>query len=430
MLSNMSTELIEIDSAVLRDLLKKRGLTRYDLAQRLEISTKTIQRWLNHSVRRVKLETLMKLAAALETSPEELSKSSPPVTVRTTDRAVEEICSNVFLERVRLTDDWHNYLALLKTIHAGQLSSEQRMLLFKNIGISSFYLSKFRACRLYLEQALELAELLDIPYQQVDILNWISRRAEAMGNFDQALHYLHKVEALLPTQNCMRTLAEYSYIKARVYHHLEQYDQSIGFSRRGLLAEYARQQVPNCMLIALKYWQMGNTYLRMRDFSKARMAYTRLRRASENAGWVRGNAHGNYFLGLLHHFNNSSEAVPYFGKARMLYRHASGTRFCPESAQAEFVYLLISERYTESKVSLLRRLQKTRNTHLYFSMAVLDGLFLAKLHPATFTMRPSFLEKAKDYFRRQNMKRALAVMEALEKKNSITHKELITLYTF
>ncbi|MBO9666216.1 MAG: helix-turn-helix transcriptional regulator [Bdellovibrio sp.] len=426
----MSTELIEIDSAVLRDLLKKRGLTRYDLAQRLEISTKTIQRWLNHSVRRVKLETLMKLAAALETSPEELRKNSPTVSVRTTDRAVEEICSTTFLERIRLTDDWHNYLALLKTIHAGQLSSEQRLLLFKNIGISSFYLAKFRACRLYLEQALELANLLDIPYQQVDILSWTARRAEAMGNFDQALHYLAKVEALLPTQNCMRTLAEYSYIKARVHHHLEQYEQSIGFSRQALLAEYARQNVPNCMLIAVKYWQMGNTYMRLRDFSKARMAYTRLMRASEKAGWVRGNAHGNYFLGLLQHFNDSPLATPYFGKARMLYRHASGTRFCPESSQAEFVYLLISQRYAESKVSLLRRLQKTRNTHLYFSLAVLDGLFLAKLHPATFTMRPSFIEKAKEYFRRQNMKSALQITETLEKKSTITHKELIQLYVF
>ncbi len=432
MITGMSSELIEIDPVALRALLVARGLSRYDLAQKLHISTKTVQRWLNESVRRIRIDTLDKLAMALDVTPERLKKSATSISNRTTNKALEELCSDAFVKRVRTTGDWLHFLNVLKSFNANSLSSEQRLDLSKHIGICSFYLKKFRACRLYLNQAYAIADALDLPMEKLEITSWHAMREQSLGNFREARNHFNKAEVLLKHTIDPTIHAIFYLKKARLLHQTEQYEESITYNKRALILEYKQKTHPNMLNISFKYLQLGVTYLRMHNYSKARTMFLRTLRAAEKAGWVRGICFGHFYLGVIYKISekNSPQVNKHFGKARILHHFSDTHRHDTRAGQIEFLYFLNNHKYEESKNNVIQRFKKTRNSRLHFSYTVLDALILQKLQPSLLNIRVSYIETAKEFFIKNDISYGLKVLELLRKKSALTTQEVFEIYPY
>lgn len=430
MLSYMSSELIEIDPNALRALLRARGFTRYDLAKKLDMSTKTVQRWLNESVRRIRVDTLEKLAAALDVSPEQLKKSTTSIAQRATNKALEELTSRDFVKKIRTNGDWQNYLNILKSFAPHTLSSEQRLDLFKHIGISSYYLRKFRACRMYLNQATDIANTLKLPSEQLDILNWHALREESTGNFVEAQGYFDKAENILAQIEDPLAQALFYYKKGRLLYQMEKYDEALSYSKKSILLEYSSEDSTPMLNIALNYLQLGTTYLRIKNYSKAHAMFIRNVHTAEKAGWVRGIFFAQFYLGLLQEMKNPGSTNSHFGKARMIQKLGSDKRYDHRTAQMEFIYLVLQHRHDEAKHNLTLRLKKNRNSRLHFSYTVLDALFLEKLQPGLLHVRRSYVEVAGDFFKRNHIHQGLALIKTLTDASDIKVSQFLELYPF
>ncbi|QDK45736.1 hypothetical protein DOM22_11560 [Bdellovibrio sp. ZAP7] len=428
----MSNELIEIDSNALRNLLKHHQMSQYDLAVRLDISTKTIQRWMNQSIRRVKPETINKLMEVLGPTAGEIKRDSPALSLRPTDKAVAEICSERSFQSIRLTDDWNRYLEILKSIHTEALSSEQCFVISRNIGISSFYLGKFQAAKIYLSKAMKYAELLQNENHMGDIRNWFARLDEAVGNLFKAEDYLNQNLQNLEKITRPSVLAEYSYVRGRVHLHRWQNAEAEIQLRRGLLTTLKARSKPYPLLAAWMYLHLVHLYLRTKNLPKAQACCRRFLSTAERSGWGRGILLGNYYLGIIEEFKNGSttRSNQYFGKARMMHKCTLVDRYCPLLSQAEFLYFTLKGRYAEARTILAHRLFKTRRAEFYLASTTIDGLLLSKLNPGSHGIRKSMITKAKEYYQTQGIQYPLALIEKLEGRTEVSPQEIAEFYYY
>ncbi|MDG0817813.1 helix-turn-helix domain-containing protein [Bdellovibrio svalbardensis] len=428
----MTTELIEIDSYVLGQMLDKKNLSRQDFADKLGISTKTIQRWINGTVRRVRPDTLGRIAHTLEITPDQLCKSSVPIEMRPINRALEEICKDSFLCRIRVTDEYSSYLKLLKSFSPNELCSAQRMTLYTHIGFTSFYLGKNRASRMYLDEALKIAYSLNMPTKIISILSWSALREDFCGNRHEALSLVERCEDYLKyTNDCSKSRAEYLFRKGHVLYHGEQFAEAIPLIRDSILIEYKQPQ-QNLFALGMKYFHLSECYLRTRDFAKAKAALSKTARIAEKAGWVRGHAYSYFGLGIIGIFEKSDcqSVRASFAKARMLRSYTTSEKINTKAEQREFIYFAIKGQTNEARNLILNNIRFNRRFIHFFASSILDGLFFAKLFPESFSMRPSLIERATDYFEKNNLQRSLNALKLLNSKERISMAEFLELYVF
>jgi transcriptional regulator with XRE-family HTH domain len=428
----MSSELIEIDASALRNLLKHHEMSQYDLAARLEISTKTIQRWMNQSIRRVKPETIAKLCQVLGPDADTIKRDFPALNLRPTDKAVAEICSERSFQSIRLTDDWNRYLEILKSIHTETLSSEQCFVVSRNIGISSFYLGKFQAAKIHLSKAFKYAELLQNEDHKADIRNWSARLEEAVGNLYKADDYLNQNSQILHLITRRSVLAEYSYVRGRVHLHRCQNQDAETQFRQGLLTKLRTRTKPYPLLIAWMYLHLAHLYLRTKNYTKAQVCCLRFLKSAERSGWGRGILLANYYLGITESFKNGSTEASrkYFGKARVMHKNSYVDRFCPLLSQAEFLYFILNAQYDNAKTVLVHRMFKTRNAEFYLASTTIDGLILAKLNPGVQVVRKSMIARAKEYYRTQGIDYPQLLIQRIEERTQITPQEIAEFYYY
>ena len=98
--------------------------------------------------------------------------------------------------------------------------------------------------------------------------------------------------------------------------------------------------------------------------------------------------------------------------------------------QLEFLYYLLTNKIERSKTTLVSRLRNTRNSRLHFSYAVMDGMFLERLHPGTISMRPSHVQSAVEFFTKNKLREAMHVMEYLQKRKKMSEEEFREIYPF
>jgi transcriptional regulator with XRE-family HTH domain len=428
----MSSELIEIDANALRNLLKHHQMSQYDLAVRLDISTKTIQRWMNQSIRRVKPETIEKLFQVLGPTADKIKRDSPVLSLRPTDKAVAEICSERSFQSIRLTDEWNRYLEILKSIHTDTLPTEQCFVISKNIGISSFYLGKFQASKIHLTKALKYAELLQNADHIAGVRNWFARLEEAVGNLFKADDYLNQNQQNLLQISRPSVLAEFSYVRGRVHLARWQNDEAEVQLRQGLLTTLKSRAKPYPLLIAWMYLHLVHLYLRTKKFAKAHACGLRLLKTAERAGWGRGILLANYYLGIIEEFKSGPSALStqYFGKARMMHKCTLVDRYCPLLSQAEFLYYTLKGRYNEARTILAHRLFKTRKAGFYLASTTIDGLLLSKLNPSSHGIRKSMIAKAKEYYQTQGIQYPQMLIQKLEERTQISPQEIAEFYYY
>lgn len=426
----MSLEYIEISPEELRKQLRERGLTHADLARMLGLSTKSVQRWLNQSIKRMKIENLEKLARALNIDKELITKRVP-FRPSPLNRSFEDLCSEHLLFNIAANDDWLTYASLLRSYDPKQLPSSQEAYLYKNLGIASMRLGKMNAAKVYLDKALALAETNDDYDLLVVALTTHLDRCHWMGDYKAGMSYLEKATVLLPKVSSDKVASLYWARNGKFFINSGRIDEGIFLLRRAL-GRYYKVEKPNVKFVAFCLNYLAWSYLRIGNYKMALVTAKRALRASHNAGWIRGQSLAFYILGILTYFMPETVGLrdKYFGKGRAIKRHIPNRPIDAPIEKIEFLRHCLNGNLEAARAAVLWRLKKTRRSNLYFSYAVLDALFLAKLDVGSQPIRKTFVERAEEVFSKMQTKDALVAMKFLKSKSSITREELMKYFVF
>ncbi|MNL50731.1 hypothetical protein D3C87_1737700 [compost metagenome] len=98
--------------------------------------------------------------------------------------------------------------------------------------------------------------------------------------------------------------------------------------------------------------------------------------------------------------------------------------------QVEFIIGILNEDYEKAKIWAQRRLTASQSSPIFLAYSILDVLFLTKLSPGIFQLRPSLIEKAQLIFNENNLTKSAASLEFLLAKKSITREDFIKHYIF
>ncbi|WP_413582132.1 helix-turn-helix domain-containing protein [Bdellovibrio sp. HCB288] len=431
MLNYMGSEFVEIDGEVLNTLLQQRRLSRFDLAVKMQVTTKTVQRWLNCTIRRVKPDTLEKLAGILKVCPSQIRRASPHVKLRPWNKSLIEFCSERNFDQVRLTDSWGRFREVLKAVKMDTLPSEQQMVVYRNLAVSSFYLGKFTATKIWLERAGQIAQSHSLNESLADILVWKARLQETLGDYDKSIHYLQLSKDLFGSVKKLSIFAEHSYVQGRICLHKGEHAEAIREFRRGVLVSH-RQHSRHAHLVGWSHLLLFQTYLRLKDYKKAQVTIKRMLKMAERIGWSRGVLIAYYYSGFIVQFSGGSieDSQHCYGRARAIKRIMNWERYCPLASQAEFLYFILTGRYQEAKKNLDVRLFKARHAEHYWAGIVLDGVLLSRLNPEAPAIRNSMIARAKKFYESRNVSRPLELLAQLQEKKMISPEQIVDYYYF
>ncbi|WP_413575227.1 helix-turn-helix domain-containing protein [Bdellovibrio sp. HCB290] len=422
----MGSEFVEIDGDALKELLQSKQLSAFDLAMQLRVSSKTVQRWLNHTVLKVKPETIARIGEVLGVNPVSIRRDRPNLKIRPVNKSLAEFCSEKHFEQTRLKDSWVQYRQVLKGAKLEALPSEQQMTVCRYLGISSFYLGKFQSAKIYLNRSLEIAVSLTLTEERASILVWKGRLYETLGDFPVALSYLAEAEQLFTSETRLSIVAEHSYVLGRVHMHQDKNEEAIKELRRGILLSYRQQSKKHGQLIAWSYVMLAQLHFRLKDYANLEVTVRRLLCAAERLGWSRGILLACYYQGALASFTGRPMELSRksFGRARATRKSIEIERYCPLLAQAEFVYFILNGRHQDAKAVMLERLHYNRHAEHLWASAVLDGMLLARLNPGMNTVRASMVQSAKQYFEMYSVRSRLDLLAKLENQSEVSINEI------
>lgn len=430
-IKNMGNEFFELCHESLAVLLKERDISQAELAHRLHMSKKTVQRWINRTTRRISAETLHQLAEALGTPKERLTRSTEVIQIRPFNMGLRELTTEEYLIRVRLSADWHSYQKILLSFPAEEIPSQQQVLLYKNLGIANIYLGKMRAAKSFLQKSLAVAVTLDDTSHQTMIYSWLAIREALSGNISAAFANIQIAEDKLPANAKSIIKSTFYCLKGRVHYLSEDGAEAQKWIRKAILENF-RAPEGSLRMTALFYAQLSWVYLRENDFSKAYVTLRRTQFYAEKMGWVRGLAVAHLSLAFLGKMKDPecSEISINLRRGRKLHKSSQSLPLDMRLEQVEFILSLLNEDFEKAKVWAQRRLTASQSSPVFLAYSILDVLFLTKLSPSTFQLRPSLIEKAQAVFSQNNLNKASASLDFLLNKKSITREDFLRYYVF
>lgn len=410
--------------------MSDKGLTHADLAHRLKISTKSVQRWLNQSIKRMKIGNLQKLAEVLEVSPEILTKRAV-IRSRAINRPFENLCSSHLWHRVHANDDWDRYVSLLKTFDGRDLSSAQEATLYKNLGVASLYRGKLKAGKRYLDQSYALAESLGLGDLQLDCLSWQMVRCVFRGDNPEALSYLRRADPFLPSVTDVKVVCSFWVKVAHIHFQSGEIEEGIRLVRRSL-SVYYREPQANIAFVAFNYVHLAWAYLRKRDFRKAAVTARRAESVCRKAGWIRGQATVYMLQGFLELISSGDTQVSrsLFGKAQGFKKYIPNQAVDSRIEQMEFLRFILRDDHLRAQKIILSRLNSHRKKRVKHSYAILDALILSRLWPEMMSVRSTTVDRAAEVFERNQCAEALHFLSVLRSRPTITADELLKIYPF
>lgn len=427
----MGNEFFELCHESLAVLLKERNLSQAELAHRLRMSKKTVQRWINRTTRRISAETLEQLAQVLGAPTERLTRTSEKIQIRPFHAGLKELTTEDYLIRVRISGEWESYLKILQSFPIDEIPTQQQALVYKNIGIANIYLGKLRAAKNSLQKSVSLAQTMQDDEMQVLAHSWLALRDELYGSPSEAKENLDKAESLLTSDSRPIVKAVFYFLKGRVLYHGENNAEAHKYIRMAISETYKAPE-GSLRITAIYYMHLSWAHLRDKDYNKAKNSLRRVRFYAEKTGWVRGQAISYLTSAILDSQVNPEcpKLMQSLKKGRGLYRSAKEFPLETQLEQAEFVLSVLSQNFEKAKTFVQKRITASQSSPLLTAHAIMDAMFLNRLCPGIFVLRPSIIEKAEKLFAANNLTHSTRNLNYLLGTEKITREDFIKNYIF
>lgn len=427
----MGNEFFELCHESLAVLLKERNLSQAELAHRLDMSKKTVQRWINRTTRRISAETLEKLAEVLNAPAERLTRSGEKIQIRPFHAGLKELTTEDYLVRVRISGEWESYLKILLSFPIDETPSQQQALVYKNVGIANIYLGKLRAAKNALQKSISLAQTLQDEEIQILSHSWLALRDELYGSPSDAQSNIEKAESLLNSDSRPMVKAVFYFLKGRVLYHGENNADAHKYMRMAISQTYMAPE-GSLRITAIYYMHLSWAQLRDRNYAKAKSSLRRVRFYAEKTGWVRGQAIAHLTSAVLDSQVNPDcpEILRSLKRGRGLRRSAKEIPLETQLEQAEFVLSILNQDFEKAKIWVQKRITASQSSPLLTANAIMDALFLNRLCPGIFTIRPSIIEKAEKLFAANNLIQSTRNLNYLLGTEKISREDFIKKYIF
>lgn len=389
----------QINPEALRRHLKNQKMSQTELANRLGVNIKTVQRWVNGHVLKVKLETVEQLSQVLQCSKSDISCPLKVVNVGPKNKILEELFSQEIIHALNSTKQWNSYLKVLKEFEEAALPTEQEAQLYFHLGYIQYQLGCYRSAKRYYTRAASKAEALQSNWMIIRVKCYSSTNLLMLGEIKQALQILEEAEELNQVEGDLSLLSEIYYRRAKLYLTNHEFDKASTLLRRSIFLEI-KSCAYNARGVSLKYIQLARLELRRNQYDKALRFYVRAESHAYRRNMRTNEAVANYGKAFVYLLNERSEdASLSLKKARRLAGGASEIERCQKFLQIEFMFAMHQKNYERCAKVLSARYRMNRRSKLLVVNTVKTAVLLDRVSKGTYPVRPQWLARAQKYLK-------------------------------
>lgn len=428
----MPLKYFELDRFILKNLLREKNISHGQAARRLKISTKSIQRWINGTTRRIRSDRLNQLSEYLsvESSRLVLGDIENDLRIKRSNELILHFTSHESQMRVWADEDWKKYIKALKEIAVRDLSTYQEMIVLKRIGFCFLGMGSLKTAVHYLKKAKLKAKKLNHADELIRTKSLLALCDGLNGNFKKAYEQISEAEKYLAQATSLGRSVLY-YCKGRVLLSNGCYLAAEKDLRKA--ASLALQTAEkNYLWPATAYLYLAWTYLRMKNYPEAHRSFGRSLDLATTSGWPYGIAVATLgmevvksLLHLSHEKNHNilKKVKRYF---KLVQVPAIDTRF----RQLLLAYSILIENFEEARKALSERKTPYRRSKLFYSYYILDSLLLSKVMDDSESVSGKDVKRASDFFRKHRMQSELDCLKWLSTKRKVDKIQFFQLFSF
>lgn len=389
----------QLNSEALKLRIKNQDVTQAELAEFLEVNIKTVQRWVNGHVTKVKSETAQKMSEFLKCTLEEITFPEKTVRLLVKNKVLEELFSKDIVRALHSTKKWDSYLNILKEFEGLPLPTEQEAKLLMHIGYIKYQLGLFRSAKRYLLKALMSARAVQDSRMIVHILCYQSSTFLMLGEISEAVKALEEALDLTESNPNTSLQSEILYRKAKIYLTKNDFATANTLLRKSIALELRAKHTAR-RGIALKYIQLARLEIRRKEFSVARKYYRRAELHARRSNYRTTEAVAHYGQALMALLSNETDlAQSHVRRARQLAGGKSEIQKNQKLLQIEFMFAIHDKNYPLCQRILQLRYSLNRRSKLLVVNTVKMALILERVSKKAFPVRDSWILTAKKYLK-------------------------------
>lgn len=422
----MSTESYILHHDIFLQLIREQKLSHAAIAKHLKISTKTVQRWVNKSSKKIKKEQLKDLADLLQTDTTQLIQNKNRLRISPANKALEVLLSDPYMQKNHCDEDWRNYLKILKHFKNVDLPTHQALLLHKAVGRSFLNLGSLRAGKAYLKAAWDqlqlnkdhlLGENLSFELQiEMALTEYFQ------GDIEKTQQHLRKISSsFLSVPVFSLSKVRYQLLQGHLHYHQAKYKDAEELFRGALL--YCFTHNKSCLIeVAQLYQALGLLYFKTGSLTKSFSSFRKMGTVSQKIEWRRGICTAQMLLKLSKNFHSNDIST---FKSQWRYLPASRMHSLFEKAQ-------LAQHVLEGKYDIADQLLKYRKEQAKFSPLLtaqinLETALLNRVSSGRF--KPAIhLRDTENFLNKNDLFDLLDTLKLISAQETIQEQDFLRLY--
>lgn len=387
----------QLNSEALKLRVKKVNITQAELATRLGVNIKTVQRWVNGHITRVRTETVQQLSDILICPLDEISHAHNEIKVLVKNKVLEALLSEDIVQLLYSTKHWDSYLIALKEFEHSDLATVQQAQLFLHIGYIQYQLGCYRSAQRYMNKAIHGARVLQDPKMLIKALCFSSSNHVVLGDVKIAEQELQKAVQIEGENSSPLLRAEISYRQAKIF--LVRNDFVIaGQLLRNSIALELRTRMYSRRGLSVKYIQLARLELRQGNLSRAERFYMRAGEYAQKSNLRVAEAVACYGRALLAAMKDQKDRVSVLLlRARKLVGGMSEIQKNQKLLQIEFMFAFYAKDYARCSEIINLRYKMNRRSKLLVVNTVKMALLLDRISDGAFPVRRVWIVRCQRY---------------------------------
>lgn len=426
----MRTQFLELRAEALIQQINKSEMRQSDIARALKISRKTVQRWLNGSVSRTKIEQVEKLAEILNCSVENITQHENRLVVTQKNRILEGLLQEEFTHSLQTSQQWATFFDVLKKFEDTPLPTEQEARLYYHLGYIQFQGGRYRSSLRYLQECLTHSRTANVKALEVRALCQMSSVYRIQGKLNEATQCLSEAATLCFYLRDLSLESEVAFRQGKIHisnHDLEKAEE---FFKRSLILE-SRAPTTTKRGLGLKYIYLGRIQVLKRNPKLALKYYQKGTFYARKYGMRRSETISHYGQALCSYFCGDLAGVKKgLRQARLIASTLEKFKTNQRLLHIEFNFAVLGKDFATAKALLHRRFQMNRQSKLLISETVRSALLLEKVSGGQYPARKTWTDLYKFYSRSVPIPNIQAQFRKLEKESSMAEKDALELAEF
>ena len=421
----MKNSSMRIDPDLLKQKLIEKNLRHIDVANKLKINSKTVQRWVNGYVTRTNIETVRELTRILKCDLQEICQSLVVAEDRPTNAVLKTLLSPPTLRTFRNTEEYLILLDLLSKFKVDEISTSQFSEMRLAQGYFKYKLGRYRSARRFLNEAVTTAAATKNERTHLLASSYLGSVHKADGRYLQAEKILANSLRQALAFGDQAVIADIEYRRGSLYIAQGEFTLAEQTIKRSLLREL---KLPRATTRgpALKYIQLARLAFRRLNLTLAKRYYERASKHASRRGSHHTEGVAHYALALIYYMQgDSKQAEQQLRRARLLFFEPEGQFTNQKLLQIEFIYALYDKRYDRAETILRARYKLNRHSPTLIVEVVKSAVLLERVSNGKFKCRATWRARADKYIQDFHLTYRAEQIKKIPAVKSVTFENII-----